>query len=495
MSSCITSAAASAVNMQTLQDAAKTLSMAKDDPWWDYPNLYKVDDDYVWSDQGREDGLLFRPPSSFQNEFYLKKEVAPLPGKLSAIEGELNNPGGDFSFTPARIESIRQALKRAIGELNSVLATTAMNGGYGGRDTGMIPITYFATFTEIANIRYVRAQLATASNQVDQVLSTLFASDCNEPEGGENCDRIAAALEALAAKDFGGNVSQALDKIAAAVGAEPLAAGVTVPRLVTEEDGGGTVTIRSIPEFIRWQFLQIDALIGRFPLKIKATDTEADEEGDQSREYIAGNLSDAIASLIGLAITNDTAVDSILKGTMTACTEIASSRLIGIKSNAILESLEEWASYTVKEETIEVPFAFDVEGKTIDTALVAKRKKVKVSRWSGDGKNDFDIERIGKIVNTIYAVVMTAFGHRFDPKNPEAQFKQDLEALKNTNDQGDEDDFSAWADRVENEFSDAALSRHQAAGEVRPYGRPMNRRPRIKQIEGQGTEDIDGETP
>lgn len=504
MSECTSTIASLPSKTTALWQSRKWCEVTATDPWWDYPTIYKSNDESVWTDQGLEQGNYFNIPIGFVLDRFLQGRtdlIARMNEAVSLLTTLVGELGMEDQADPPAVRILRGKITEMQGkantaksEINEVLGSGALSSRYGGRSTGPFNTGYFMTYTETADLKYAQSQIARAGRLLEEIYYGLISSSCNESGEGENCDRIAAALEALAAKDFGGNVSQALDKIAAAVGAEPLAAGVTVPRLVTEKDGGGTIKIRSIPEFIRWQFLQMDALIGRFPLKIKATDTEADEEGDQSREYIAGNLSDAIASLIGLAITNDTATDAILKGTMTACTEIASSRLIGIKSNAILESLEEWASYTVKEETIEVPFAFDVEGKTIDTALVSKKKKVGVSRWSGEGKNDFDIERIGKIVNTIYAICMTAFGHRFDPNNPEAQFKADLETMKNSTDAGDEDDFSAWADRVENEFSDAELSRHQGAAEVRPYGRPLNRRPRIKQIEGQGTEDIDGES-
>jgi hypothetical protein len=344
------------------------------------------------------------------------------------------------------------------------------------------------TFGETADLKYAGSQLSRAGRLLEEIYFGLTTSSCTEEPEGEECDRITAALEKLAEKDFG---CEGLDKIAAAVGADDLSTGVTVPRLMTEKEGGGTVTIRSIPEFIRWQFLQMDALIGHFPLKITAKDTEIDEAGDQEKVFVAPNLSEAIATLIGLAITNDAAVDATLKGTMTACTEIASNRLVSIKSHAILESLEEWASYTVKEEVKEIPFAFDIEAKSIDQALTAQLKKVAVSTWdAGQDNGDFDIERIGKICNTIFAIVSRAFLHKLDPDNPEEQIKADLRTMQNTIDDEDEDDFSVWLERTETEFSDANLSRHQTEGQINPYGRPFDRRPRLRQIEGQGTEDI-----
>lgn len=494
MADCVSTIASKAANYQDLQAAKKTLGMAKDATWWEYPTLYQVASEYVWGDEGREDGILFRPPTVFQVDFYLKNDVEAIPDKLRAIKGELGSPGGDLKFTPARIEDIRQSLDRAIEELGAAISTPAMRGGYGGRSTGMLPDAYFITFGEYAEVKYVRAQLSVASSQVDQILSILFASNCSESEGGEDCERIADALERLADKDM---TCEGLDKIAAAVGADALAAGVTVPRLVTEEDGGGTETIDSIPAFIRWQFLQMDALIGRFPLKIKATDTEADETGDQEREYIAPNLSEAIANLTALAVTTDTTTDATLRASLATMSEAILTRKLLIQCREILNNLEEWASYTVGTETKDVPFAADIRKKRIDEALQACVIPVQVTVKKTEKKSpDFDIERIGKIVNTIYAIVSAVHVHRLDPDDPATGIKADLEKRRQLTDDEDEDDFSTWLERTEIEFSDGSLSHHQtdpAPTGVTPYGRPYSRRPRIRQTEGQGTEDINGD--
>jgi hypothetical protein len=333
--------------------------------------------------------------------------------------------------------------------------------------------------------------LAAISRQIETILSQLFVGDCNEPEDGEDCERIAAALEALAQKDF---TCEGLDKIAAAVGADALAAGATVPRLMTEKDGGGTVTIKSIPEFIRWQFQQMDALIGRFPIKIKAEDTEADESGNQEQFYEAKNLSEAIATLTALAVSSDTAIDATLRASLASVSESVLTRKLLIQCNAILNNLEEWASYSVSTESKEVPFSADIREKRIDKAIGGCKIPIPISVKKAEKKViDFDFEQVAKICNTIYAIVSAVYVHRLDPDDPATGIKADLEKRQKLTDDGDEDDFSTWLERTEIEFSDGTLSRHQIdpgpAG-VTPYGRPYGRRPKIKQTEGQGSEDI-----
>lgn len=325
--------------------------------------------------------------------------------------------------------------------------------------------------------------VARLQQAVEGINSSRKACASPDDEEGGGCDDIAAALNKLAEALTGGGeggkegIMQKLDKICAAVGCDDFP--VNVPECVTDKSRGMTKR-GSIPQLITWHLLQMDAMIGKFPLKIKIKDADLDEEGDQEKEVILPNLAEAIAEIYGQA-----SIASIATGTLV---NIATRNLIesgAIKKSSIqtffwAEAIADYLGFQVEEHYEKVPYAFNPkEVGNLEKALESCEVEIPCMEFKPTRKNDNDFQFSLRELMTAAGIVRAAFFNPLDKNNPGKQLKQDLRHLK---DDDDEESFDDFVNSVEKGFIDKAGTTEQEY----PYGRLYSQRPKIREVGGDG---------
>lgn len=77
---------------------------------------------------------------------------------------------------------------------------------------------------------------------------------------------------------------------------------IEVPLSLLTGVGDKTQEVHSQTDYLYWLTLQLDALIGEFPIKIKIKDIDPLKEGDQEQEIIIPNIAEAIAEMYGITM-------------------------------------------------------------------------------------------------------------------------------------------------------------------------------------------------
>lgn len=544
---CVTTTATNSIIK--LRELSRTLSLVRNNNWWNYPNLYRItsssNNTWEFSDPAtNEDGTItsFQFTSRvdyalFTDGYQLAKDaINQTIVELDLVLTNLPREGGEIKFKRATLDALKAKATANRDRLIEVKDSLFLDVRYGGRS--VIPaITildvfnlaqgleiFVITSVELAELRYVASVLGRASDDLMDIVDSLSYGDCTDEEtdddnddgNNENCDRIATALEAIAAKEFNCDIQPVLDSIEELKASiEEIQASmvtfdnVKVPKSINNPPKNNKATdddyilINSIPEFLVWQFKQFDALIGRFPIKLTQTDSDIVEDGNQEKTLIIPNLSEAIAELLAMNMVNTTNLDATLHASISSVGEVVTARKMIFQCKSILDNLQEWTGITIKERIAKMPSTVDVTASKLTDYLTPTDVDVLIDDYqASDDGSEFDIDRIGKIVNTIYAIVSAVYVNRLNKNDIEGSIKRDLEKIKQGTDlidDEDEDTFSQFLERVEIGFTDAVASSQLAS--PKPYGRDRERRPLVRRSEGAGLDDIqdndsgDGDNP
>lgn len=529
--SCFPSLAATA-NAANLSRYAVQLSIIAGNEWWNLPTSRAV---FYTEEWFRE---IERPYDTIFNargvpDFYspggwieAKSTIREAYNEVLSAQANLEKPvsGGTVLVSRENLGAAFHKLSNTANRLKPLSETTYLNQFYGlqlFKASTFIPTLawffegadlYYISRTDTETLGILQDSLHLAAMEIREI-SEMLLSGCYQPppeeEEDDNCDRIADALEAIAAKDFTcpepdlTPVIEAVEKLSGAIGVADLDEGIKLPKLITRppDDNVGKdsdyITVNSIPEFLAWNFRQLDALFGRFPITIIQEDAGITEEGDQENKIVIPNLSEGIAELIALNAVQLTSSDAILKSNISTLGEVITAKKILVQAKFILDNLQEFAGMGIKQKTIKMPVSANMLKTKLAEALEPTEIDVIVDDYvlNTDG-SEFDVDRIGKIVNTIYAIVSAAFVYRIDKDAPEESIRSDLMKIRDglaLVDSEDEDTFSQFIERAETAFSDAPGSMDNAT--PTPYGRDRDRRPLIRRTEGMGDDDIkDGDT-
>lgn len=519
--SCVTTTATA--NVSTIRDLAKALARIRISNWWILPSKYdlKPDGSESWLAVPPGGGIIFGGLNSDDHDAFTRgytfgsDTVDSAISEINALQFNLTRSGGSLQFQESTILALGNKAQINKDRLNEIKSSLFFQPRYGGRGifAGVWESEYYAIAPdELAELNYTAAVIGRAADDLAFIADSLSYGDCNDDGGDdENCDRIAAALEAIAQKEFGCDldpVIDAVEKLTAAVGVIELDEGIKLPKLITAppDDNKGKdsdyVTVNSLPEFLVWHFRQLDALMGRFPIKIVQADGDLTAEGEQERTITVPNLSEGIAELIALNAIQLSNSEANLKATVSNLGESVLIKKMLIQCKFILDNVQDFTGINVRDKKLTVPFSVDIRETDLDKLLQPAEIEILVDehRPKNDG-SEFDIERIGKIVNTIYAIVSAVYVHRIDPDDPVGSVGRDLNKIRdglNLVDSEDEDGYAAFLSRTERGFTDAPFSEDVVNPNPtgpKPYGRDYTRRPLIRRTEGQGTDDIkDGDT-
>lgn len=263
---------------------------------------------------------------------------------------------------------------------------------------------------------------------------------------------------------------------------------VSVPQSLLADRGNSTEEIQSVSQFIKWFVLQMDALIGQFPIAITIKDADATKEGDQKKEIKIPNLAEGIAELIGIGMNASINTDSLVNIGVRNLYETNLAKNAAIVAQDIARNNAEFLDYEVKEIDRKVPAAFTLGEIELDKIL--KESEHNIRTYDNVDKaqlKDYMTEFLQAV-----AIIRAAHWRKLDPNQPyTSQLKDILQRIVNVAGPGigrdadgtvnpapDADDFDQFADEVERGFT----TRSGIEDAQNPYGRNYSQRPKIKQI-------------
>ncbi|MFP4298672.1 MAG: hypothetical protein ACLFT0_12530 [Spirulinaceae cyanobacterium] len=350
-----------------------------------------------------------------------------------------------------------------------------------------------------ARLRSIQSAIQGAKKRCDEPDKDEDEDDDNQAK--EDCDRIASALEKLAEcapkppKEGEGegngetpDISTRLDKleeklnrICELLGDEDFP--VKVPECLTDEKEK-LVEKPNIPQLLTWQTLQLDALLGQFPICIKIKDADLDEEGNQEREIKIPNVAEGLAELLGQATTAAVIGGTNLNVSTRCLIEAGFAKKIATQNYFYHEATADFLGYEVEEGYEAVAFSFDpCAVEDLEKALQATQQEVPCVRFKQREKNDLPAT-LDQLLRAA-AIVQAVFFNPVNSDNPTATIKKALTNL----DREDESEFDDFTRDVETGFT----SKAGISDADNPWGRPYQERSRIREIGGDGDsrEDID----
>ena len=277
-------------------------------------------------------------------------------------------------------------------------------------------------------------------------------------------------------------------------------------------------TIPTLTQFNRWQFKQLDALFGRFPIKIDIEDNDLVQTGAQTAEIRLPNVAETLAELTGKIIQNDAKVNALLNVVMRLMVETATDKLTNVKTHYMVDAITEYINFKDKKSKVKVPFTFDLskfktEGEDgelqdlnakLSDFLQMTEYDVEVDEYDDDTTLEEELRILIEAARIIKAVYFEKIdGGDIDSlkESLRQKFTDLADNLFETEgrDAGDDnfsndpsktpkerrqEDFDTYLENVEQGFIKEAPDAGRDS--TKPFGKPWDRRPRIREIGKQG---------
>jgi hypothetical protein len=165
----------------------------------------------------------------------------------------------------------------------------------------------------------------------------------------------------------------------------------------------GDDSTEEIPDalgFQEWIVLQIDALIGQFPLNLEVKDAD----GELKRIQF-GNISEAMSEIIGSIIASSQDSDLILEILLKNLTETIKAGNSANVASQYAKANSEFLGYQIKQQGQEVPYSVTPGGQSLKEILTPSKKRQVVPVF--DDKTDL-MSAIGRLAIDV-GIVKAAF--------------------------------------------------------------------------------------
>lgn len=260
---------------------------------------------------------------------------------------------------------------------------------------------------------------------------------------------------------------------------------VKVPKQITEAEPE-TLEIPHLTRFNSWQTLILDELIGQFPIKMKIEDSDLVKVGDQPVDIKLPNIAETLAEIVGQLIQIKGISDATLNAGLRNLIETGSTRSQSIATYYLLETIQAYLGFKTKQKTEEIEFTFnptvatgeDAE-ESIAKALEPKTLKIKVEEFD----DEQTLEAQLKLLLEGYRIIKSVHFRKLSPDN-KSEWINWIKAIAGLGEgEPNEDgktDFDVWLEEFERGFtSSSGLDQDLATN---PYGRPLNQRPRVREV-------------
>jgi hypothetical protein len=278
----------------------------------------------------------------------------------------------------------------------------------------------------------------------------------------------------------------------------------TVPKVLTNRQKG-TIKIESLAEFTAYTVKQMDALCGRYPIDIEIEDTDLTKEGNQTKKIKLPNIAETLAEMMGMLLVLRSESDATLNATIRALTEAGSAKQMAFMAYEYAKANAEFLGYKGEQKERKIPFAFKPGEVRLDKMLVEGEMSVK--GWENEDKDDFNdliapllelaamwkvanyrktgagdpkesikkfLKNAGKLSGDIDAGILLEKAKAYNAKDDKDKNPKDLE-----------DDWDKFTEEAEKGF----ISQPGITDKENPYGRPLEERPRIRDISSDTSEE------
>jgi hypothetical protein len=264
-----------------------------------------------------------------------------------------------------------------------------------------------------------------------------------------------------------------------------------VPKEGEEPAEPAQVPIPDLVTLLNWQFERDDERWGQWEVQIDIKDSDITKEGDQKKSIKFPNLAESVAELEGQMLSIMTNVDGLVALQVKNLAESGMARQEAIKGYLASKAIIKYMAFKSTEIDIPVPMTFTAGAETISELLKESEGHIK-------GTDYVEKETLRDVYLDLLqaaAIIRAVHWQRIDTKTDTKS--QLLSILKGSvdlaasivkpqspNENGSEKtfdpekNFEDFIDSVENGFRDST----GITDIQNPYGKPPNRRPRIRQI-------------
>jgi hypothetical protein len=242
-------------------------------------------------------------------------------------------------------------------------------------------------------------------------------------------------------------------------------------------NGQGSQSIDNYAELQVYLLKQLSQMLGQTEIKVKVKDSNLAQEGDQEVELKFANLSEAIAELTGLALTNQALSSASLNAAMTSTVQAGMAFSTAAVVDKNLGEILEYLGFAVQRRTFEVPLAYTPGKNSPDEFL--EDSTAKLSYWRNDDRNT--LQNHISTLEQAAAIIRAAFFERISEGDDGAE---DIKGKIREAVGGVDGDFDTFLERVETGYID-----EPGTQDLTPYGRPFSERPRIRKISAGGNDD------
>lgn len=268
-----------------------------------------------------------------------------------------------------------------------------------------------------------------------------------------------------------------------------------VPKSLLADRGNGTEKIESLTALTGWFITQVDALVGQFPIEIEIEDTDPTQEGNQSKKLKLTNLAETLAELMGTLINTSINSDTLVNIGIRTLTEAGAAKNAAIVAQDVARANAEFLDYEQEEISRKIPCAF-TPGKTeLDDILQESEQTIR-------SYENVDKQQLKDYLTELLqmaAIIRAVHWRQLD--HSQGNYKQQIKSLlKNLVDLSEnelsrsddgkpvqtkpESDFDTFVEKAERGFIDESGIQDGQ----NPYQRPLEQRPRIREIGKEGTD-------
>jgi hypothetical protein len=271
----------------------------------------------------------------------------------------------------------------------------------------------------------------------------------------------------------------------------------SVPKVLTDRKKG-TIKIESLAEFTAYTVKQLDALCGKYPIDIEIEDADLTTEGNQTKKLKLPNIAETLAEMMGLLLVLRSESDATLNATIRALTEAGSSKQMAFLAYEYAKANAEFLGYKGEQKERKVPFAFKPGESQLDKML--QEGEISIRGWENEDKDDFN-DLIAPVLE-LAAMWKVANYRKTGAGDPTENIKkflknagklsEDLDAgmllekvkAYNAKDDKDKDpkDLDDDWDKFTEEAETGFISQPGILDKEKPYGRPLEERPKIRDI-------------
>lgn len=240
-------------------------------------------------------------------------------------------------------------------------------------------------------------------------------------------------------------IEELLRKIARRLGVQDYP--LQTPEWLLSNQGSKTKTHESLTEFNVWMMLQLDSLLGEFPVNVEIEDADPTASGNQGKQVKLPNLAEAVAEIYGLAAKS--AIDSDLHTSflMRLASEVMAAKTAAIIAQDYAMGNASFLGYKGNQVSRKVGFAFNPE-KQDSLESILQSSEYRVTGWQNE-----DSENVADYLQKLMfsaALMKTVF---FRKKSDVARIISELKSFIPTKGQDDEQAWDAFLRALNNEQS------------------------------------------